>query len=128
MKNNILGWFEIPVNDMDRAIEFYESVFDFKLQRQKMDALDMAWFPWKEDVPGAPGSLVYNEEFYSPSDNKGVLIYLTSPSGNLNQDLEKVENAGGKVLIPRRQISEDYGYMSIFIDTEGNRIALHSRT
>jgi predicted enzyme related to lactoylglutathione lyase len=128
MKNNILGWFEIPAKDMDRAVKFYETVFDFNLLRQKMEGLDMAWFPWKEDAPGAPGSLVYNEEFYSPSDKKGVLIYLTTPSGDLNKDLEKVKKAGGKVLIPRRQISEDYGYMAVILDSEGNRIALHSRT
>ena len=128
MKNNILGWFEIPVKDMDRAVKFYETVFGFKLQRQKMDALDMAWFPWKEGVPGAPGSLVHHEDFYIPSDQKGVLIYLTTPSGDLNGDLEKVEEAGGKTMIPRKQISEEYGYMAVIRDSEGNRIALHSRT
>jgi len=128
MKNNILGWFEIPVKDMDRAIKFYETVFGIKMQRHKMDNLDMAWFPWKEGVPGAPGSLVYNEEFYIPSEKNGVLIYLTTPSGNLDQDLEKVEKAAGQVLIPRKQISEEYGYMAVILDSEGNRIALHSRT
>ena len=128
MKNNILGWFEIPVKDMDRAIKFYETVFGIKMQRHKMDNLDMAWFPWKEGVPGAPGSLVYNEEFYIPSEKNGVLIYLTTPSGNLDQDLEKVEKAAGQVIIPRKQISEEYGYMAVILDSEGNRIALHSRT
>ncbi len=127
MKNNILGWFEIPVKDMDRAMKFYESVFDIKLQRQKMNTLDMAWFPWKEEAPGAPGSLVYNEEFYTPSE-KGVLIYLTTPTGDLNKDLSGIEEAGGKVMIPRTHIAEDVGYMAVFMDTEGNRIALHSRT
>jgi predicted enzyme related to lactoylglutathione lyase len=128
MKNNMLGWFEIPVKDMDRAIKFYETVFGIKMQRHKMDNLDMAWFPWKEGVPGAPGSLVYNEEFYIPSEKNGVLIYLTTPSGNLDQDLEKVEKAAGQVIIPRKQISEEYGYMAVILDSEGNRIALHSRT
>jgi len=127
MENNILGWFEIPVKNMDRAVKFYESVFDFKMHRQKMNTLDMAWFPWKEDKPGAPGSLVYNEEFYSPSE-KGVLIYLTTPSGDLNQDSEKIQKAGGKIVVPRKQISEDYGFIVVFMDPEGNRIALHSRT
>lgn len=126
MKNNILGWFEIPVNNMDRAVKFYETVFGFKLQRQKMDALDMAWFPWKEGVSGAPGSLVHNEEFYTPSDQQGVLIYLTTPSGDLDKDLEKVEKAGGKTIIPKKQISEEYGYMAVILDSEGNRIALHA--
>ena len=74
MKNNILGWFEIPVNDMGRAVKFYETVFEFTLQRQKMDSLDMAWFPWKDGVPGAPGSLVYNTEFYAPSERREFLF------------------------------------------------------
>jgi predicted enzyme related to lactoylglutathione lyase len=128
MKNNILGWFEIPVSEMDRAIKFYESVFGFKLQRNNMGALDMAWFPWKEDAPGAPGSLVYHQDFYAPSSDKGVLIYLTTPSGDLNKDQQAIEKAGGRIVVPRKQISEDYGYILVFIDTEGNRIALHSRT
>ena len=127
MEHNILGWFEIPVLDMDRAIEFYESVFEFKLERHKMNALDMAWFPSKENAVGASGSLVYNEEFYHPQNN-GVLIYLTTPSGDLDGDMEKIRNAGGEIVIPRTQISEEYGYMCVFLDSEGNRIGLHSRT
>ncbi|MBR9998203.1 MAG: VOC family protein [Cyclobacteriaceae bacterium] len=128
MKNNILGWFEIPVSDMDRAIKFYESVLEIKFQRYKMDALDMALFPWKENTPGAPGSLVFHKDFYAPSEDRGVLIYLTSPSGDLNKDLAAIEKAGGKVVVPSKLISEDNGYMAAFLDTEGNRIALHSKT
>lgn len=128
MKNNILGWFEIPVSKMDRAIKFYESVFGIKLQRNNMGALDMAWFPWKEDATGAPGSLVYHQDFYAPSSDSGVLIYLTTSTGDLNKDQQAIEKAGGRVVVPRKQISEDYGYILVFIDTEGNRVALHSRT
>lgn len=127
MKNNILGWFEIPVKDMDRAISFYEAVFDIRMERHTMNTLDMAWFPWKDGMPGAPGSHVCNEEFYRPSHD-GTLVYLTTPSGNLNEDEEKVVGNGGKVLIPRRQIFEDVGFMSVIEDSEGNRIAIHSRT
>lgn len=127
MKHNILGWFEIPVNDMHRAVGFYEAVFGFKLQVHDLGALKMAWFPAVENSTGASGSLVYHEKFYVPSEN-GVLIYLTTPTGDLNEDQKKVEEAGGKVLIPRKQISEDFGFMSVVKDTEGNRIALHSRT
>ena len=128
MENNILGWFEIPVTNMDRAVRFYESVFGLELQRNNMDALEMAWFPWKENAPGSPGSLVYHKDFYSPSSEKGVLIYLTSPSGDLNNDQAAIEKSGGRIVVPKKQISEDYGYMMVFIDSEGNRIALHSRT
>ena len=53
-KNNVVGWFEIPVKDIDRAVKFYESVFGFKLQREKLGSLDMAWFPWVQTGTGAP--------------------------------------------------------------------------
>lgn len=127
MENNIVGWFEIPVKDMERAIGFYESVFGFKMERHQMNTLDMAWFPWKEDAVGSPGSLVYNEEFYQPQKN-GVLIYLTTPSGDLNEDIKKIEGSGGKIVVPRTKISEEHGFMCVFIDSEGNRVAMHSRT
>ena len=56
-----------------------------------------------------------------------MLIYFTSPSGDLSNELTKVESAGGKVLMPKKLITDDIGYMALCIDTEGNRIALHSR-
>jgi uncharacterized protein len=125
MKNNVVGWFEIPVSDMDRAIKFYETVFDLKLSRHKMNAEDMAWFPYTEGA-GAPGSLVYQPDYYKPSAD-GTLIYFTSLSGDLSNELSKVESAGGKVLQQKKLIAPDVGYMGLFLDTEGNRIALHSR-
>jgi uncharacterized protein len=125
LQSNVVGWFEIPVSDMDRAINFYETVFDFKLQREKLGELDMAWFPFG-DLPGAPGSLVHNKQNYKPSSD-GVLIYFSSQSGDLNNELNRVVNAGGKILEKKKLISDDIGYMALVTDTEGNRIALHSR-
>lgn len=128
IQRNVVGWFEIPVSDMDRAIKFYETVFDFKLARNKMDTLDMAWFPMAEgDAGGSMGSLVFNKEFYTPTKD-GALLYFTAHSGDLSNELSRVEKAGGKIEIPKRQIAPDIGYMAVFIDTEGNRVALHSRS
>ena len=126
MKNNVVGWFEIPVENMERAITFYEKVLDLKMTRNQMGPLDMAWFPWIEDGLGTPGALVFHEEFYKPSTD-GVLIYLTAHSGDLENELSRVEGAGGKVLQPKTKISDEYGFMALIIDSEGNRIALHSR-
>jgi len=126
MKNNMVGWFEIPVKDMKRAIKFYETVFAVKLELQKLGPLDMAWFPWLETGNGSAGSLVYAPDFYQPSKD-GTLVYFTAHSGDLNNELSRVERAGGQVLQKKILITEDIGYMAILLDTEGNRIALHSR-
>jgi len=126
MKNNMVGWFEIPVENMDRAITFYETVFDVKLERHAMGLLDMAWFPLVQEGGGSPGTLVRHPDYYKPSQN-GVLVYFTAHSGDLANELSRVEAAGGQVLQGKTQISEDHGYMALLIDTEGNRVALHSR-
>ncbi|MCC6643441.1 VOC family protein [Candidatus Peregrinibacteria bacterium] len=123
---NAVGWFEIPVIDMNRAIQFYEAVFGYKLDRHQMGELDMAWFPSHDEAKGASGSLVKHQQFYTPSTT-GILIYFTCPSGKVQTEFEKATAAGAKVVVPPRQISPEYGYMAVVTDTEGNNIALHSR-
>lgn len=124
--HNVVGWFEIPVSDMDRAIRFYEDVLGVKLNKQKMGTAVMAWFPVFEKEIGSPGALIYEPEYYTPSA-QGTLVYFTAFSGDLSNELGRVEKAGGKVVIPKILISADIGYMAVITDTEGNRIALHSR-
>lgn len=126
MEKNAVGWFEIPVTDMNRAVKFYETVFDIRLNRNLLGTLEMAWFPEKENGIGSSGSLVFQPEYYKPSAD-GVLLYFTAQSGDISIELGRVEKAGGKIIMPRKQISEEYGYMALITDTEGNRIALHSR-
>jgi uncharacterized protein len=125
IKHNVVGWFEVPVTDMERAIRFYETVFEFKLTREKMGPLDMAWFPWVEKTVGAGGSLVLSPENYKPSAD-GTLVYLTAFSGDVSIELSRVEAAGGKVLMPKTLITQEVGYMALFLDSEGNRMALHA--
>lgn len=120
----MVGWFEIPVLNMDRAVKFYESVFDVKLSLQDFGALKMAWFPWVEGGLGSSGSLVMHLDHYKPSQ-EGVLVYFTAL--DMNGQLAKIEKEGGKGVQGRTLIAPDIGYMAIFIDSEGNRIALHSR-
>ena len=124
--SNAVGWFEIPVIDMQRAMKFYEAVLGVKLEFHKMPELDMAWFPMS-DGKGASGSLVQNKEWYRPAKDprEGVLIYFMSPSGDLSNELPLIEKAGGRVVIPRKPIGE-HGFIAIFLDSEGNRVALHS--
>ena len=86
--------------------------------------LQMRLFPI-ENMMKIGGSLVCHKDFYKPSSTEGPLIYLNG-NPDVQLILEKIENAGGKILVPKTQISPEFGYMAVFIDTEGNRIALHS--
>ncbi len=111
---------------MDRAIKFYENVLDISLSLNKMGPLDMAWFPSVENSNGSGGSLVFHPDFYKPSAD-GTMLYLTSPSGNIDTEIQRVESNRGKVVIPRKLIAEGFGYMAVFLDSEGNQVALHCR-
>ncbi|NND51314.1 MAG: VOC family protein [Flavobacteriaceae bacterium] len=124
MEHNMVGWFEVPVTNMDRAKAFYNAVFNIDIQVQDFGGVQMGWFPYAEGKGGASGSLIQNAA-YEPSETKGVLVYFSSE--DLNNEMGRVEAAGGKVVKPKTQISPEVGYMGIFIDTEGNRMALHSR-
>ena len=124
MRENLVGWFEIPVTDMERAANFYNSVFDLKIEVQNFGGVLMGWFPFNEERPGASGSLI-QQESYIPSSKEGVLIYFSSE--DVNNELSRVEAAHGTILQQKTQISPEVGYMALFLDTEGNRIALHSR-
>jgi predicted enzyme related to lactoylglutathione lyase len=123
MNQNAVGWFEIPVTDMDRAIKFYETVLEVKLERHIFGTLDMAWFPGVENGSGSSGSLVMNKA-YTPSPD-GILVYFTARSG-ISEGLSRAEKAGGKILLQRTPVSDNFGYMGLLIDSEGNRVALHS--
>jgi uncharacterized protein len=74
---------------------------------------------------GIGGAIVKNVEFYKPSATDGPLIYLNG-NPDVQNILDKIEVAGGKIIVPKTQISPEYGHMAVFIDTEGNRIPLHS--
>ncbi len=119
---NVLNWFEIPVSDMARAVKFYCEVMGYKsMSQMNMGGLDMSIFPMEGE--GIGGSLCKGE-WYSPSQ-EGAVVYLNA-NPDLNIPLSKVEQAGGKIIMPKKLITEEIGYMAIFIDSEGNRIAFHS--
>lgn len=119
-----ISWFEIPTTNIDRAQEFYETIFDIKMIPLDLPQLQMRMFP-AEDRMNIGGALCYNENFYKPSSTDGPLIYLNG-NPDVQVILDRIEEAGGRIIVPKTQISPEYGYMAVFIDTEGNRIALHS--
>ena len=129
MDINMISWFEIPVSDMDRAQKFYETVFKVKISINDFGGLLMGWFPPAEDItaPGISGSLVYHQKDYIPSATHGPLVYFNSQSEDISNELSRVEAAGGKILKAKSLISNEVGYMAVILDSEGNRIALHSK-
>jgi uncharacterized protein len=120
---NAISWFEIPSTDLGRAATFYETIFDIKLNPLETPEIKMRLFPL-EDMMGVGGAIVDSGGFHKPSATDGPLLYLNA-NPDVQNILDKVEAAGGKIIVPKTAIGE-YGFMAAFIDTEGNRMALHS--
>lgn len=123
MEYNMVGWFEIPVTDMERAKTFYDVVFDISISIHDVGGFIMGWFPSAHGKSGATGSLV-KHEMYTPSDTAGPLIYFSCT--DVAEQLAKVEASGGFILKQKTEIGDGHGFMALVKDTEGNRIALHS--
>jgi len=123
--DNALNWFEIPVDDFDRAKKFYENLFEYQMPEAQMGDTKMGFFLY-DFKNGKVGGAICKSEMHKPS-NLGSLIYLNCQP-NLQIVLDRVENAGGKILKQKTKISEDQnlGFWALVADTEGNNVALHS--
>ena len=120
-----ISWFEIPTQDLDRAQRCYETIFEFQMIPMEFPGFKMRLFPIDDPMESIGGALVQTEPgFYNPSQTHGPLIYLNG-NPDVQLFLDRVEAAGGTVSVPKTKISDEHGYMGIFIDSEGNRIALH---
>ncbi len=122
---NALNWFEIPVTDFDRAKKFYENIFDYQMPENMMGKVRMGFFLY-DFQNGKVGGAICKSEMHKPSQ-EGSLVYLNCQP-DLQPVLERVENAGGKILQQKTKISEEQnlGFWALTIDTEGNNVALHS--
>ncbi|MEJ2584860.1 MAG: VOC family protein [Robiginitalea sp.] len=120
-KKDYVSWFEIPAVNFQQAVDFYQHIFGIEMQQNVTDANAMAFFPTTSGIGGAiiagPGSI--------PGDT-GPLIYLNG-GDDLDEVLNRVEEAGGRVVMQKTLISEDAGYFGIFIDSQGNKLALYSK-
>jgi uncharacterized protein len=120
--SNALNWFEISVSDIERARKFYGAIFATELQPvMEMMGYKMSFFPAPQDKVG--GSLVQHETV-KPS-MEGTTVYLNA-NPSINAVMGRIEANGGKVLMPSTQISPEIGYMAVFVDSEGNKMALHA--
>ena len=121
VKQDIITWFEIPVLNFERAKIFYEQILKKKIHTYNLNGIQHGF--WEHSKSTIGGALVKDE--LKPS-KEGVLVYLNGGK-DLSFILKRVEQAGGKVLLEKTQISTEIGFMAKFEDTEGNVLALHSK-
>lgn len=115
-----LNWFEIPVSDFARAKGFYEAVLGITIAPMPMGPLTMGML--SSDPTAVGGAIVHGEG--TPSQS-GTLVYLNG-GDDLAPMLARVEPAGGSVVVPKTEIGNGFGFFALFVDTEGNKVGLHS--
>ena len=121
MKPNPVGWFEIYVQDINRAKTFYQKVLGATFERLEAGGLEMWAFPGSQEGSGCSGTLIHMPGF--PSGGNSTLVYFVCDDCKVEES--RVKAAGGKVEKPKFSIGQ-YGFVSLVIDTEGNMIGLHS--
>jgi len=119
---NAINWFEIPSAEFERATAFYNTILDTQLRVEVFNGIPNAFFPYSGDDKNAVGGAVVHNPFFKPSAD-GVVPYLNT-TGVIDAVLARVEGAGGKVLMPKTDIG--FGSIALILDSEGNRIGLHS--
>ena len=114
-----VSWFEIPAFDLTRAATFYNTIYNMQMEVVRNGEFVMAYFPAQDGIGGA---LIQGPGCY-PNDS-GVLIYLNA-GGDMDSILARIEGAGGRIIMPRTLIGAQAGHFALFLDSEGNRVALH---
>ena len=115
--SNAINWFEIFVQDLNRATHFYEATLAIELRREDYAHKPTVVFP---NADGVGGALV-QDPARKPGD--GTLVYLNA-GGKLDACLQRVAAAGGAVVLPKTDIG-DPGFIALIRDTEGNTVGLH---
>jgi predicted enzyme related to lactoylglutathione lyase len=122
---NALNWFEIPAKDITRAKKFYENIFATKMEDMpEMMGMKMTSFP-AEMGNGKVSGAIAQSDMHKPSTD-GAVVYLNA-NPSIQNVLDRIEKAGGKVVMPKTQISPEIGHMAFFIDSEGNKVGLHAQ-
>lgn len=119
---NALNWFEIPVTDFARAKAFYERILGRGVEPMAMGPVTMGFLP-HEQQQGVGGALVHGAG--AQPSQQGTIVYLNG-GDDLAAVLDRVEDAGGRIAVPKTEIGNGFGFFAHFIDTEGNKVGLHS--
>jgi uncharacterized protein len=117
---NVVSWFEIPTTNFARAKAFYGAVLGRTIEPMVMGPITMGFL--SSDPNGVGGAIVHGEG--TPSQ-LGTIVYL-SGGDDLAPMLARVERAGGSIAVPKTEIGNDFGFFAHFVDTEGNKVGLHS--
>jgi predicted enzyme related to lactoylglutathione lyase len=117
---NQFVWVDIPVLKLDRAIRFYSAIIGAEVEKNEYPGMSIGTFPHRDNEVG--GCLFLSDKVKPSAD--GPLVYINA-HGRIDEAIEAVEPSGGRILQPKESIGP-YGYRAIILDTEGNRIALHS--
>ncbi len=118
---NIVSIIEIPTGDFLRAIAFYEAVLEISIEKVEMDGIQMGLFP--NDGEGVFVQLIHGSGYKPSSD--GAVIYLDAGS-DLQPVAHRIEANGGEILVSKTEIGPEMGYYTLFTDSEGNKLGLHS--
>ncbi|SCK12524.1 VOC family protein [Vogesella sp. LIG4] len=119
--NNPVGWFEIHVQDMARAVSFYQAVLQQQLEKLEFPGMEMWTFPMQPEGRGAGGALVKRDG--QPSGGNSVMVYFIC--GDCAEEASRIEAAGGKLLQGKTSIGQ-YGFIALGLDPDGNSFGLHS--
>ena len=119
--NSYISMFEIPATDISRAIHFYQVLLDIKIEKMDVDGIPIGILPYEgQTVHG----VIIQADGYKPSSD-GVTIYLNAGE-NLQIVLDRVEKNGGRIIVPKTAHADGNGFFAIFLDSEGNKMALNS--
>lgn len=119
--NPLMSIFEIPATDLPRAVDFYEAILGIHIEQMALPGMEMGIFPYEGQLVTG---VIIKGEGYTPSAT-GVTIYLNG-GDNLQPILDKVEAHGGQIIVPKTAHADESGYFALFVDTEGNKLGLHS--
>jgi predicted enzyme related to lactoylglutathione lyase len=118
----LISWFDIPTSNFDRAVQFYQNVFNLTLNIVDCNGEKMGCFP--DDGENVTGCIFYSPD-YKPSSDGVILSFYCDH--DINLFLEKVRLNGGKTITPKTKIMvEGRGYFALFSDTENNRMGVYS--
>lgn len=119
--NSYISMFKIPATDISRAVNFYQAILDIKIEKMDVQGMQMGILPYEGQMVTG---VIIKADGYKPSAD-GVTMYLNA-GNNLQVVLDRVEKNGGEIIAPKTAHADGSGFFAVFLDSEGNKMALNS--